>query len=202
MFKQPLTQIIQHVMSQNTWAAQELTRYSGQSVKFIMFPIQLTLSILEDGNLAIAGEGNVPQATVTIPPSVGLRLLANDESANHLVKIEGDIDLAATLSKVVRNASWDIEEDLSNVLGDVTAHQVTEWGKQAAQQVKAQSINLAEMVVEYWQEEKPIVAKKMHVEAFMSQVDQLREDVDRIEKRLEKLLKQVDAPQSNYKPQP
>lgn len=184
-------------MSQNTWAAQELARYSGQSVKFIMFPIQLTLSILEDGNLAIAGEGNVPQATVTIPPTVGLRLLANDESANHLVKIDGDIDLAATLSKVVRNASWDIEEDLSKVLGDVTAHQVTEWGKQAAQHVKTQSINLAEMLVEYWQEEKPIVAKKMHVEAFMSQVDQLREDVDRLEKRLDKLLKHVDAAPTN-----
>jgi ubiquinone biosynthesis protein UbiJ len=43
------------------------------------------------------------------------------------------------------------------------------------------------MLTEYWQEEQPLIAKKRHVEKFIQEVDQLRDDVARLEKRLAKL---------------
>jgi ubiquinone biosynthesis protein UbiJ len=43
------------------------------------------------------------------------------------------------------------------------------------------------MLTEYWQEENPLIAKKRHVVAFVKDVDQLRDDVERLEKRIEKL---------------
>jgi ubiquinone biosynthesis protein UbiJ len=43
------------------------------------------------------------------------------------------------------------------------------------------------MLAEYWLEEQPLIAKKRHLEEFSTEVDALRNDVDRLAKRLEKL---------------
>jgi ubiquinone biosynthesis protein UbiJ len=47
------------------------------------------------------------------------------------------------------------------------------------------------MLSEYWQEEMPLIAKKRHVEKFNSEVDNLRADVARFEKKLAKLTSNI-----------
>jgi ubiquinone biosynthesis protein UbiJ len=85
---------------------------------------------------------------------------------------------------------WDIEEDLSKVVGDIAAYKIGEVSKKTFAEAKKQSINAAEMLSEYWQEEKNILAKKRHVENFNASVDELVSDIARFEKRLEKLQKE------------
>ena len=84
---------------------------------------------------------------------------------------------------------WDYEEDLSQLIGDIPANKISAFGKHAVNTAKEQASNLAEMISEYWQEEQPLIAKKRHVEAFIQEVDQLRDDTERLEKRLSKLRK-------------
>ncbi|MDP2247925.1 MAG: hypothetical protein Q8J65_07305, partial [Nitrosomonadales bacterium] len=147
--------------------------------------------VLEDGGLAMAGESPSPDASVSIPLPVVMRLLANDDAAATLATLEGDTELAATLAKVLRGMSWEYEEDLSRVIGDIPAHQIAEFGRKAASEIKSQSINLAQMLSEYWQEEQPMIAKKRHVDAFNREVDTLREDTERLEKRIAKLSEKM-----------
>lgn len=187
MFKPLLTRILAHLMAQNQWAKPMLMPFGGQSVKFNLMPASATLVILEDGGLALAGESNQPDATVTLTPSTALRLIAKDAGANNMIKIEGNAALAAELAKVLQHISWDVEEDLSHLIGDAPANEVVKFGKKTFAQSRSKFTNLAEMVAEYWQEEQPLIAKKRHVEQFIKAVDQLREDADRLEKRLEKL---------------
>ena len=97
------------------------------------------------------------------------------------------------LSRVLQNISWDYEEDLSKLTGDAVAHKLGEWSRETIAGVKKQSVNVAEMVSEYWQEEMPMIAKKRHVEAFVSEVDTLRADIERTEKRLDKLLAKIKS---------
>ena len=52
--------------------------------------------------------------------------------------------------------------------------------------------NLAAMLSEYWQEEMPLIAKKRQVEAFNSDVDTLRADLARFEKKFAKLQQQLN----------
>jgi ubiquinone biosynthesis protein UbiJ len=47
------------------------------------------------------------------------------------------------------------------------------------------------MLSEYWQEQMPLIAKKQHVEEFNTEVDALRADVARFEKKLAKLTQSV-----------
>jgi ubiquinone biosynthesis protein UbiJ len=44
------------------------------------------------------------------------------------VKIEGDVQLAAELGWLADNLRWDVEEDLSRVIGDVPAHAIAGAG--------------------------------------------------------------------------
>lgn len=189
MLKGLSTKLIQHLTAQNAWSASILRPYAGMSVllNFVLF--KTALVILEDGNLASAGETNIADATITIPPSLLPRLIAKDESAKLQIRVEGDTELATTLAKVFAEIRWDYEDDLSKLIGDVPAYKLGELARSSGHTIKQTSVNLAEMLSEYWQEEKPTLAKKRHVEQFNSDVDTLRADVERLEKRLSKLSK-------------
>ncbi|PKO93837.1 MAG: hypothetical protein CVU15_00380 [Betaproteobacteria bacterium HGW-Betaproteobacteria-1] len=191
MFKPLLTRLLNHLINQNVWAKEQLQPFGGKTVKFTIPPFSAHLTVLEDGGLAMAGESSTADASITVPPSVALRLLANDDAASTLATLEGDTELAATLAKVLRGMSWEYEEDLSKVIGDIPAHQLAEFGRKASREIKGQSLNLMQMLVEYWQEEQPMLAKKRHVEAFNQEVDTLREDTERLEKRIEKLSEKI-----------
>jgi ubiquinone biosynthesis protein UbiJ len=45
------------------------------------------------------------------------------------VKIEGDVQLAAEMGWLAENLRWDVEEDLSRVLGDIPAHALADVGR-------------------------------------------------------------------------
>ena len=151
------------------------------------------LLILEDGSLALSGKTHGPDANIHVPPSLALRMLAGDENAKMHIKIDGDTRLATEISKVLQNMRWDVEEDLSKVVGDIAAYKIGEISKKTFSEAKKQSVNLAEMLGEYWQEEKNILAKKRHVEQFNADVDMLRSDVARFEKRLAKFTKSLET---------
>lgn len=191
MFKPLVSRVLQHITNQNNWARPHLAPFAGSSIQFDFSVIQAHLQILEDGSLCMAGETVKADAIVHIPPSLAMRLLAKDEAAKSYIKVDGDILLATEVSKVLQLMRWDIEEDLSKAVGDIAAFKIGEISKNTFAEAKKQTINVAEMVTEYWQEEINILAKKRHVEQFIQYVDTLRNDVERFEKRLEKLASTV-----------
>ncbi len=201
MIKPLLTRLLNHLVNQNSWARKQLQPFSGRAVCFKVPPFSAAITVLEDGGLAMAGETAEPEATVTIPLPIALRLLANDEAAHTLVALEGDTELAAALAKVLRQMRWDYEEDLSQLIGDIPSHQLAKFGRNTVSGVKRQTLNVAQMVSEYWQEEQPLIAKKRHVENFVKEVDTLREDVERLEKRLEKLKSLLPADRKKVSPE-
>ena len=102
-------------------------------------------------------------------------------------RIEGSAEFAEALGFVIRNLRWDAEEDLSTVVGDIAAHRIVTgtkefvgWQQQAAQ-------NLAANLAEYFTEEQPLIAKQADIAEFSSDIDRLRDDVARLEKRLQRL---------------
>lgn len=191
MFKPLATALLQHITHQNNWSRKHLIAFAGKAVQFNIAFIKTRLLILEDGSLGIATENADADATIHIPPSLALRLIVKDEAAKMLIKIDGDTHLATELGKILQHMHWDIEEDLSKVTGDIPANKIASFTKKTFKSAKKQSINLAEMLAEYWQEEKPILAKKWQVEKFNANVDTLRSDFTRLEKRISKLSQKI-----------
>lgn len=184
----PLIQtVLKHVLAQNTWAAAQLKPFAERSICIDFKVAKLTITILANGEMVPAADTVIADATLHLPPSLALRLLRQDPHAMQLVKIDGDSAFATEIGQVFANIRWDIEDDLSHVIGDMAAYQVVQLTQQSFQQLRQSGKQLSEMWVEYWQEEQPMLAKKAAVAHFNSAVDTLREDVARLQARVDRL---------------
>lgn len=196
MLKPLATRFLQHLCAQNAWAAAQLQAHAGKVIRVQLGPVSNNLAIIEDGSLAMSGETATPDATMQISLGLGLRLLAQDTTAKTEITLEGDTQLAADFGKVLQHMRWDFEDDAAKIIGDIPATKITETARKTVEAAKNQAKNAAEMLAEFWQEEKPILTKKLHVETFNQQVDILAADTARLEKKLEKLQEKLKKPLS------
>ncbi len=103
------------------------------------------------------------------------------------IQLEGDIATVQSFQKLLAYAKPDPEEELSRIVGDEAASQLgslargfIDWGREARSTMTG---NLRE----YLQEESGDVPSRYEVERFGKNVGRLRDDVDRLEARLEQL---------------
>jgi ubiquinone biosynthesis protein UbiJ len=178
---------VNHLLRSASWARDALAPHAGKTARFEVFPLAVAFTVLPNGEVAAAAAGAVPASTVRLSPGLMLRLAARDERAWREIDITGDVDFATAIHQVVRNLRWDVEEDLSRIFGDIAAHRMAEagravqrWGEQAAD-------NTGRAFAEYWTEEQPLIAGARDLEAFGRDVDRLRDDAARLEKRIEQL---------------
>ena len=177
---------INRLLRQNSWALERLRPFAGKVVRAECFPVTMLLGITEAGEMA-AVPAAVPDVTLRLTPGVMLRLAARDASAWNNIAVEGDPQLAAALNHVARNLRWDVEEDLSRVFGDIAAHRMVQTGRKLDTWGRQGADNLARSFAEYWTEEQPLIAARADIEQFNLEVDALRDDVARLEKRIEHL---------------
>jgi ubiquinone biosynthesis protein UbiJ len=109
------------------------------------------------------------------------------------VEISGDAELGQQFSEILEALDIDWEEHLSHFTGDLVAHKLgnvvrgaLSWGRQTVD-------TLGQDVAEYLQEESETVPNQDEAEGFMSQVDVLRTDVDRMEARVKRLENNLAA---------
>jgi ubiquinone biosynthesis accessory factor UbiJ len=100
------------------------------------------------------------------------------------VQIRGDAQLAQRFRELAMLLRPDIEEELSQVIGDVPAHQIGRfaraalgWGQKAAQ-------TTVRNVAEYLAHERQHLVPRAEGDQLLKGVDRLREDVDRMEARI------------------
>jgi ubiquinone biosynthesis protein UbiJ len=179
---------LNHLLTQQPWAAERLRPFAGQAVEFRCPPFpDLRVRITDNGLLDRTQTDAASTLVVKLTAGALPFLLARDETARRQVEIEGSADLASTVDYLFRNLTWDVEEDLSRVFGDIVAHRLASGGRAFAAWQREAVLRLAENLVEYWTEEQPLLARPADVENFCRNVDTLRDDVARLEKRIEHL---------------
>lgn len=177
---------INRLLRRNSWAPEQLRSFAGKTARFDCAPLKFALTVLENGEVS-AARAETTDVTIRISPGIALRLLARDDSVWKDIDVTGDAEFAAAVNQVWRNLQWDIEEDLALVFGDIAAHRMAEAGR-TLDRWRAQSFdNLARSFAEYWTEEQPLIARARDVEQFNREVDELRDDAARLEKRIEEL---------------
>lgn len=183
------TGILNHLLNQQPWSKDQLCRYAGKTICIVVPPATLHLLIESNGEFAAltAEEGTEPDATLSLHATAAIKFVLQKQLDTSQLSMEGDTELATEIGKILRTLSWDIEEDLSRIIGDIPAHQVVSTGKLAFREAKRQIFSLSGMFAEFWQEEDPMIAKKRHLDQFAQDVDTLRDDIERLAKRIEKL---------------
>lgn len=182
-----LAAALNHLLQGNGWARDLLLPHAGKVAQFRCPPFETRLAVRDDGQLAVAAPDATPAVELTLTPGLLLRAAARDDSAWRDVIITGDTALAAAIHQLWRHLRWDVEEDLSRAFGDIAAHRMVDTGRAARRWVQMGGENLARASAEYWTEEQPVIAARTEVTAFNAAVDTLRDDVARLEKRIEQL---------------
>ncbi|HSQ03624.1 MAG TPA: sterol-binding protein [Burkholderiales bacterium] len=182
---------VNHVLQTHSWALQRLRAYAGKIARIECGALRVSLSVLPDGELAEAPSQAPPDAVVRLTPGHVLRVLARDETVWSEVDVQGDTGFATTLSQISREVRWDVEEDLSSVLGDIAGHRIAEFGRRTVAWGRYAARNATQSLAEYWTEERPLVTRGRDIAFFNSEVDRLRDDVARLEKRLQGLLSRL-----------
>ena len=179
---------LNHLLSQQPLAAERLRPFAGQAVEIRCPPFpDLRLTILESGLLGRAQGETASALVVKLKPGALPLLLTRDEAARGQIEIEGPADLAGAVDALFRNLAWDIEEDLSKMFGDVVAHRLASGGKALAAWQREAALRLAENLAEYWVEEQPLLVRPHDAGKFSREVEALRDETARLEKRIERL---------------
>ncbi len=135
--------------------------------------------------------GRAPDVGVSGTPAALLRMLGRmrrgDASFGDEVRLSGDIAVLETMRDAFRRLDVDLEELLSRFVGDIAAH---EMGR-AARAVLSWGENLRQTLLadtgEYLVEELRVSPPRHELDDFAAEVDRIRDDVERIEKRIARL---------------
>ena len=57
------------------------------------------------------------------------------------VRIEGDVQLAAEVNWLIDHVRWDVEEDLSRIIGDAPAHMMAQNAKKVVEALRIFVLN-------------------------------------------------------------
>lgn len=124
---------LNHVLMQEPQAQERLKRQQGKVVSVNWGAFELPLAASPAGLLQRAAPGAAPDLSVTLadasPLAMAQVLLAGEKPR---IDIQGDVLLAAEVAWLVDNVRWDMEEDLSRVVGDATAHTLVSQARAAA----------------------------------------------------------------------
>ena len=193
MFEPLVVPVINRLLRANSWTVEKLLPHAGKTALLISAPFELRLAVLETGEVATAPREAQPDVTVTVSPAAVLRATADPESAWRDAQISGDTEFAAAIDYIRRNVRWDFEEDLSRVVGDIAAHLIVKGARELDRRGRDAVVNLGRAFAEYATYERPLVASARAIEEFNRDVDEMRDAVERLEKRLELLLRQAAA---------
>jgi ubiquinone biosynthesis protein UbiJ len=183
---------LNHLLNAEAWARDKLKPYAGQCVEFRSPPLPaLRLDILDSGLVRAAAEDAVPTLVVTIGASALPASLRGEDALMREIGVEGNADLAGTVQYLFRHLRWDLAEDLSKVFGDVLAQRMVTEGRRFAAWNREAAEKLAQNFAEYWIEEQPLLARPADVRQFLADADQLRDDLARLEKRIDILSRKA-----------
>lgn len=103
------------------------------------------------------------------------------------IDVEGDTGLATQFSQLLKDFSIDWEAWLGDMIGDTAAQPISQFIHQQRQALTKASHSLQANGIEYIQEELRILPPRPEVEELMESIDQLRDDAERLEARVQAL---------------
>jgi ubiquinone biosynthesis protein UbiJ len=181
--------IFNRLLREEPWALKQLQIHAGKIAYLDLSPLMLRIQVTASGLLETAPDDAAAAVTIRINPADLPLILQNQQRMMAYVKLEGDADLAHTIADLVKNLRWDIEHQLSALFGDIAANRMTTTGKTIVNNLHNAANKWQENWAEYFLEENPMLVRPSHVAGFAEQVGRVRDDVERLMKRIEKLEK-------------
>ena len=187
MLSGPFSAFVNHLLNAAEWARTSLAEHAGKIAILELFPARIALAVQADGTLQPATADAVPALTIRLTHATALHILLEGEPAWRQANVDGDTAFASAIARVAANLRWDAEEDLSKIFGDIAAHRMAGAARTAKQWPQQAAASIAGNLAEFLTEEKHILVTPLRAADFLRDVDELRDSVERLDKRVERL---------------
>ena len=161
------------------------------TIEFRNTPLAMRIAVAGDRlTIGPAFEGESALRVAATPSSfVALALARGREGAvtPGSVDIAGDADLARRIERIASRFAPDFDEAFARVFGDVAGHQLARGVRGALAGLRDSTRAFARDASEYLTEESRDVVAKPELDAFLDEVDSLRERADRIDARVRRI---------------
>ena len=122
-----LVLLLNHILMQEPQARARLVRHKGRKLLSQWQNFSFKVVVTPAGLLDLAPSKVPVDLTLTLsessPWSLAQGLFKGEKPA---VRIEGDVQLAAEVNWLADHVRWDIEEDISRIVGDAPAHMMVQ----------------------------------------------------------------------------
>jgi ubiquinone biosynthesis protein UbiJ len=177
---------LNHLLLRQPQLRNVLLPHAGKAACIAVGSMQISLAVTNDGLLLSATLAE-PAVTIRIKPADLPQILVNMDRAFSYVSLSGDAEFAKAISEVAQGLQWEAEEDLAPFVGDIAAVRIVQAARATVQGARSGGRKLIEHIAEYLLEENPTLLYRKAGEEFAAQVAVLRDDVERLGKRI-KLL--------------
>jgi ubiquinone biosynthesis accessory factor UbiJ len=103
------------------------------------------------------------------------------------IEIHGDVQFAKQLRDLLDGFDFDWEALLAEFTGDTLAYPIAYGLRQAAKWAKSTHQSLQQNMAEYLREEAQLLPDKSQIRDYLTNIDKLRADFDRLEARINRL---------------
>ncbi|MEW6165799.1 MAG: hypothetical protein AB1642_12125 [Pseudomonadota bacterium] len=183
MFDAALIAGLNHLLGGAQWARTRLAPFSGRKAVIDMPPFRFALGVEAEGRFEPAPDSTVPDVTIHLPADTPFLMPQGLDKVMATARVDGNAEFATELSFIFRNLRWDVEEDLSRVVGDIAAHRIVQgagnfvgWQAQAGRR-------LGENLAEYLALESRLLVGAQEFAAFKDEVVRLNAALATLEKR-------------------
>jgi len=189
---------INHVLQREKWALRELKQHQGKVIRLVLPMSETWIQISSIGEIDLV-RTEIGNAHLTLEISneslmrVGESTGSMQERVVKAVNIAGDAELAQLIAKLAKQLRWEYEEDLAQIVGDASAHFVVSQAKRFHELTQKAILDLQQNVIEYLSEEKKVLVHQREFLSHKIALQDLRDAVERLEKRIGYLQKSQDS---------
>jgi ubiquinone biosynthesis protein UbiJ len=195
----PLERALNRQIAASGRARALLAELDGRSMelRFAATPFRIRLAATADA-LSVRPAADEPADAVIEGTPLSFLRLATGEAMQSIraggMDVRGDAEIAEGFRRLLDAARPDLEEELSRVTGDVAAHYLAGFARDALDFGRRAGDAFARNLGEYLTEESRDLPVRLEVEEFLEGVDRLREAVDRLETRIAAAERSRGAP--------
>lgn len=193
----PLESAINSLLQSDPVTCQALKRLTGRIIQIEATDLSQSVFIIPF-NAGIQLQAHIEgEADVTLSGSSNrlLQLVSSDNKAEHFfgngISVSGESSLANQFQQLLAETNIDWEALLADHIGDLPAYQLSELAKSQMSFVRHASTSFSENIHEYIQEEAQLLPTRPEAEAFMADVDHLKDRTERLAARISALEKKL-----------
>lgn len=177
-------------------SVEKLQALEGRRIELHLQAPDIALAIEVHNQLLIVGPiNNEQEPDISFKSKLSgllnsLPMFSEGKSAVGAMRISGDVELARLLQNLAKEFDPDWQEPFVKTLGPVFGPQVAKMLREGFRHAKISASNFMQSGAEYVTEEARVVVSKAELNDFNAQVDKMRQHGDRLQARVDQLLKQ------------